>query len=163
MANQIVTLKDDNNNPTFPIAGGMAEDSITTQMLKDGSVTSDKIDSATITVGSERVVGYLDSTSQPIYEQKFSGNISVTSPSVSSDVNLISGVSRLLDAYGYVQRNNIQFPLPYINTTVFSNTPVTFDEFCRIYRDASGNVTLNLLSLSTRAYDYVVVLRYTKP
>lgn len=48
MANQIVTLKDDNNNPTFPIAGGMAEDSITTQMLKDGSVTSDKIDSATI-------------------------------------------------------------------------------------------------------------------
>lgn len=49
MANQIVTLKDDNNNPTFPIAGGMAEDSITTQMLKDGSVTSDKIDSATLT------------------------------------------------------------------------------------------------------------------
>lgn len=48
MANQIVTLKDDNNNPTFPIAGGMAEDSITTQMLKDGSVTSDKIDWATI-------------------------------------------------------------------------------------------------------------------
>lgn len=48
MANRIVTLKDDNNNPTFPIAGGMAEDSITTQMLKDGSVTSDKIDSANI-------------------------------------------------------------------------------------------------------------------
>ena len=48
MANQIVTLKDDNNNPTFPIAGGMAENSITTQMLKDGSVTSDKIDWTTL-------------------------------------------------------------------------------------------------------------------
>lgn len=135
---------------------------VTTPKIADGAVTSDKIDWTTIKVGSERVVGYLDSTSQPIYEQTFSGSISVTSPNVSSGVNLISGVSRLLDAYGYVQRNNIQFPLPYVNTTAFTSTPVTFDEFCRIYRDASGVVILNLLSLSTRAYDYVIVLRYTK-
>lgn len=163
MANKIVQLINEDNDNVYPLAGGMAADSITTQMLQDNSVTSDKIDSAIMTVGSERVVGYLDSTNQPIYEQKFSGNISATSPDVSSVVNLISGVDRLLDAYGYVQRNNIQFPLPYVNTTAFTTTPVTFDEFCRIYRDASGNVTLNLLSLSTRAYDYVVVLRYTKP
>lgn len=55
MANQIVTLKDDNNNPTFPIAGGMAEDSITTQMLKDGSVTSEKIDFATFDISAGTV------------------------------------------------------------------------------------------------------------
>lgn len=48
MVNKIGTLKDDNNNPYFPIAGGMAEDSITTQMLKDDSVTSDKIDWTTL-------------------------------------------------------------------------------------------------------------------
>lgn len=48
MANNIVQLKDYNGNDVFPIAGGMDADSITTQMLKNSSVTSDKIDSATI-------------------------------------------------------------------------------------------------------------------
>lgn len=130
--------------------------------LVDDSVTSDKIDSATMTVGSERVVGYLDSTNQPIYEQKFSGSISITSPNVSTGVNLISGISDLLSVYGYMERNSTQFPLPYVNTTAFTSTPVTFDEFGRIYRDGSGTVILNLLSLSTRSYTYTVVLRYTK-
>lgn len=115
-----------------------------------------------MTVGSERVVGYLGSTSQPIYEQKFSGSISVTSPNVSTGVNLISGISDLLSVYGYVERNSVQFPLPYVNTTAFTSTPVTFDEFCRVYRDGSGTVVLNALSLSTRSYTYTVVLRYTK-
>ena len=65
MANQIVTLKDDNNNPTFPIAGGMAEDSITTQMLKDGSITSDKIDWTTSSIPIS--IGPKSTTAQVIY------------------------------------------------------------------------------------------------
>lgn len=47
MANKIVQLTQGNDN-IFPIAGGMAEDSITTAMLQDGSVTSDKVDFTTI-------------------------------------------------------------------------------------------------------------------
>lgn len=42
MANNIVQLTDDTNNNIFPIAGGMASDSITTAMLQDGAVTEDK-------------------------------------------------------------------------------------------------------------------------
>ncbi len=42
MANEVVQLTDDTNNNIFPIAGGMASDSITTAMLQDGSVTSAK-------------------------------------------------------------------------------------------------------------------------
>lgn len=52
MSNKIVQLKDKTfTDNIYPIAGGMAADSITTQMLKDNSVTSDKIDSATLLKG----------------------------------------------------------------------------------------------------------------
>lgn len=44
MANNIVQLQDRSGNNIFPLAGGMVSDSITTQMLQDGAVTSGKID-----------------------------------------------------------------------------------------------------------------------
>lgn len=43
MANQIVQLTDKDENNIFPIAGGMASDSITTAMLQDGVVTTAKL------------------------------------------------------------------------------------------------------------------------
>ena len=48
MANKIVQLINEDNDNVYPLAGGMAADSIDTQMLKDGSVTSDKIDYTTL-------------------------------------------------------------------------------------------------------------------
>jgi hypothetical protein len=48
MANNIVQLTDDQNNNIFPVAGGMAGDSITTAMLQDGVVTAAKINSTTV-------------------------------------------------------------------------------------------------------------------
>lgn len=44
----VTTLQNRNGDNVFPIAGGMASDSINTQMLKDGAVTSDKIDETTV-------------------------------------------------------------------------------------------------------------------
>ena len=43
MANNIVQLTDDTNNNIFPIAGGMASDSIITAMLQDEAVTAGKL------------------------------------------------------------------------------------------------------------------------
>ena len=43
MANQIVQLTDDSNNNIFPIAGGMASNSVTTNMLQDGAVNVAKL------------------------------------------------------------------------------------------------------------------------
>lgn len=48
MANKITQLVNESGDNLYPLAGGMAADSINTQMLKDGAVTSDKIDWATI-------------------------------------------------------------------------------------------------------------------
>ena len=43
MSNNIVQLVDKDSNNIFPIAGSMAGDSVATQMIKDGAVTSNKI------------------------------------------------------------------------------------------------------------------------
>lgn len=48
MANKITQLVNESGDNLYPLAGGMAADSINTQMLKDGSVTSGKIDWTTI-------------------------------------------------------------------------------------------------------------------
>jgi hypothetical protein len=47
MANKITQLVNESGDNLYPLAGGMAADSIGTEMLKDGSVTSDKIDYTT--------------------------------------------------------------------------------------------------------------------
>ena len=48
MANKITQLVNESGDNLYPLAGGMAADSISTEMLKDGAVTSDKIDWTTI-------------------------------------------------------------------------------------------------------------------
>jgi hypothetical protein len=49
MADKIVQLIDKDNNNIYPVAGSMADDSIMTAMLKDGSVTPAKVASNAIT------------------------------------------------------------------------------------------------------------------
>lgn len=44
MANKTVQLTNEDGDNLYPLAGGMAADSITTAMVQDGAVTSDKID-----------------------------------------------------------------------------------------------------------------------
>ena len=48
MANKVVQLINEDNDNLYPLSGGVLSDSITTDMLKDDSVTSDKIDWTTI-------------------------------------------------------------------------------------------------------------------
>lgn len=53
MSNQVVQLTDANNNNLFPLAGGMAANSITTNMVQDDAITDGKIDwSSTVQEGT---------------------------------------------------------------------------------------------------------------
>ena len=53
MSNRIIQLTDKSTNDNlYPLAGGMASDSITTAMLQDNSVTSEKIDFTTFELQS---------------------------------------------------------------------------------------------------------------
>ena len=56
MANKITQLVNKNGDNLYPLAGGIMSDSVTTDMIQDGAVTSDKIDSATIIVPDMSVV-----------------------------------------------------------------------------------------------------------
>ena len=49
MADKIVQLVDDQNNNIYPISRGVAADSVDTNAIQDGAVTSDKIDWSTLT------------------------------------------------------------------------------------------------------------------
>lgn len=48
MADKIVILEDENGNNIYPITRGLAADSVDTNAIQDGAVTSSKIDSATL-------------------------------------------------------------------------------------------------------------------
>lgn len=64
MANKIVQLQDKTNTDNiFPIAGGMAADSITTAMIQDGAVTGDKIGTGVATVAKSG--SYTDLSNKP--------------------------------------------------------------------------------------------------
>lgn len=47
MADKIVILEDENGNNIYPISRGLATNSVDTNAIQDGAVTSDKIDWAT--------------------------------------------------------------------------------------------------------------------
>jgi hypothetical protein len=48
MANIVTQLQNKDGDNLYPLAGGMAADSVTTQMIQDGAVTSDKVDWTTL-------------------------------------------------------------------------------------------------------------------
>lgn len=47
MANKIVQLQNKDGDNIFPVSAGLASDSVTTDMIQDGAVTSDKVDFTT--------------------------------------------------------------------------------------------------------------------
>jgi len=48
MANKIVQLQNKDGDNIFPVSAGLASDSVTTDMIQDGAVTSEKIDFTTL-------------------------------------------------------------------------------------------------------------------
>lgn len=151
---------------TTTITSGMVTNgagaAIGSNQIDNGAVTSQKVDWSSITYGAERIIGYLSSSNKPIYEREFSGSLSVPSGSYSNATTLINGVDKLLFSYGYMERNSTQFPLSYINTPVFSSSPVGLNEFARIYRASNNSVALQANSTTARDYTYDVFLWYTK-
>ena len=47
MANQVVTIIDNNGNDIYPVAGALMQGAVTTSTINDGAVTANKIDFST--------------------------------------------------------------------------------------------------------------------
>lgn len=107
MTNKITQLVNESGDNLYPLAGGMAADSIGTEMLKDGSVTSDKIDWMTRTYSTtEKAVG-TDTDGKTIYERTWvASNVSFAA-ATSNSFNLIASTeptvpTEIVDAFGHV-------------------------------------------------------------
>ena len=108
MADKIVILEDENGNNIYPITRGLAADSVDTNAIQDGAVTSSKIDSATYTT-TEKVVGtWIDG--KPVYRRVFiydtpvttAGNIVIGTVGNVDKLLRLDGVLRFSDGIRYM-------------------------------------------------------------
>ena len=147
MANKITQLVNESGDNLYPLAGGMAADSIDTEMLKDGSVTSDKIDWATINA-SEISMSYSDINSAATFTNTTGltyGSTNIARNGDSTALRIYGKVRCVPSATGNTQ---IRFIVP--ETTLKITTRKTYG-YVGIHTSASGTgnpaeqtVTLNL-------------------
>lgn len=85
MADKIVILEDENGNNIYPITRGLAANSVDTNAIQDGAVTSSKIDSATYKT-EEQVVGtWIDG--KPLYRKVYIKSVSSGTETWIDDLN----------------------------------------------------------------------------
>lgn len=116
MADRIVQLTDEDDNNIFPAAGTMPTGAITTNMLQNNSVTSDKIDFATFgrTVfgAGGTTLTYPQLTIQSpnngifMVLWGFQDNWGYGGQAVGLDMNTPTGLTQIFHQHPYVARND---------------------------------------------------------
>ena len=148
MADKIVQLIDDQNNNIYPISRGLATNSVDTNAIQDGAVTSDKIDSATYST-SEQVVGTWIN-GKPLYRTivsfgKLGDNAPKNAPIGVRDIDTIVKIE------GYATPGIWEFvSIPYATST--KTVGVTADR-TTLYASVVGNFS---------SYDAYFTVYYTK-
>lgn len=151
MATRYVTLKDSNGDTIYPqsVIAQVANGEITTGLLADGAVTSDKIDWTTIDYSTPIQIGTWVN-GKPLYRKV----IDVAPLPNASSKNVATGVSAShivnLSGFAYQPSNNRTFMLPFL-----SDSPTTFITLLA----QNTSVTINSYSADrsgfTTAYVYV--------
>ena len=158
MADKIVILEDANGNNIYPISRGLATNSVDTNAIQNGAVTSAKIDWTTIDYGeSEVAVGKLGA--KTVYRGYFTGTITPGMPT-GGYKDLKSGVDDLIGYSGYIDTSGgNQFTLPWTN---MDSSTGTVTEIFRAYRRNDGSVRLQAFASDNTSRNYKVWLYYTK-
>lgn len=164
MTNKIVQLEDKAGNNLFPIAGGMAADSITTTMLQDGAVTPDKASFTTLST-SEKVVGN-DSNGNTIYEKVFSGTYNAVDGRVS--IALTNGGwndYRIIYTGGYIELTagaaDSKYPTPLGQSYWSSSKTLSAASYITV--NTTGALILQAIGSATASScKYYVIIKYTK-
>jgi len=158
MADKIVQLIDDQNDNIYPISRGLAANSVDTNAIQDGAVTSDKIDSATYTT-TEKVVGtWIDG--KPIYRKTWSGTVNLAAETV-SDIDLATPVETIVNSRGMFGYYYNSGSFQYANFGAALNEGAVYS--------ATMRKIPNYLVLRFRTQyivdnaPYVVSIDYTKP
>ena len=158
MANKITQLVNKAGDNLYPLAGGIMSDSVTTDMIQDGAVTSSKIDWTTLGVSTtEQVIGQYDN--KTLYRKAI---VVPANSNTSVSVNTGITIDKLLSvsANMHISTSNDD---NWVGTFYGSSTDF-FRYFLRKYttgpthyleiRIGSGN--------ATNSPDYIVIVEYTK-
>lgn len=158
MADKIVILEDKDGNNIYPITRGLAANSVDTNAIQDGAVTSDKIDWTTLGVSTtEQVIGQYGN--EPLYRKAI-----VVPSNSNTSVSVDTGVA--IDKLLNVSANM------HIFTGNDDNWVGTFygsaTDFFRYFLRKFTSGTTHALEIrigsgnATNSPDYIVVLEYTK-
>lgn len=168
MANQVVTIIDNEGNNIYPVAGALMEGAVTTSTINDGAVTAAKIDFSSLPGNystTETATGYTWIDGKPIYRKCYTGDITITANTrVNVTLEESSSIENLINVGGYMGyysgdpkgRNSI--PSSECNTSgVMTNYIV-------VYLQAETNdLTLTRFSSADRgSQPYAVWVEYTK-
>ena len=153
MADKIVILEDENGNNIYPITRGLAADSVDTNAIQDGAVTSSKIDSATYTTTEKRVGTWING--KPLYRK-------VVDTLTGTGGNNTFNLATMLDA-------NIDRCF-HLDAVIWSSTSTglippyhtSTQDYFRAFVGGSNVLTLSLGSAYTSTVQFRCVFYYTK-
>ena len=120
MVNKVVQLQNKDGDNLYPLSGGTASDSITTDMLQDGSVTSDKIDFTEFVFapGVRHQVG-MTGNGKKIYRTLVAAIVAsdATTGSVAISTDVIPENATIINITGSVTLGNDVASIPYYSSS----------------------------------------------
>ena len=113
MPDRIVQLTDHQDINIYPLAGGVAANSITTNMVQNGAITSNKVDFMAYSTTNEIACGtWIDG--RTIYKKTINFG-ALPNAATKTVPHGISGLNRVIQFEGYAYRSGdgTIFPIPY--------------------------------------------------
>lgn len=163
MADKIVQLIDKDGNNVYPVAGSLAQNSVTTSSINDGAVTANKLALSYSTTEQNTGATWIDG--KPIYRKCYTGTINITANTrVNVDLEPNSDIENIINVGGYMGYSS---GTPKGRNTVpsaESNTSGVMTNYSMVYLVADSN-TLRLTRFSNAdrgAQTYAVWVEYTK-
>lgn len=151
MSNKIIQLTDKSTNDNlYPLAGGMASDSITTAMLQNDAVTAAKASFTTYSI-TEQVVGTW-TDGRPIYRQAFNGTNISTGTTVRYVELIASDIDLIINYGGSMHSSSVKMAIP--SGGFSDNSAIRLVEI-------NGALRLQA-DLGTSWTEYTVWVEYTK-
>lgn len=154
MPNKIVQLIDNEDNNIYPVAGSLAQGSVTTSTINDGAVTAAKVDFRTMPGNystSEVDTGYTWVDGSTIYKKTVNFG-SLPNSTAKSVNNNISGMDYLVSFDGIITNGTSFLPLNMART----DSPLTLATYC-----SKTQISIETNSDRT-AFTAYVTLYYTK-
>jgi len=120
MANQVVTIIDNEGNNIYPVAGALMQESVTTSTINNGAVTADKIDFTTLGGNystTEQDTGFTWINGEHIYKKTIDlgGLPNATTKSIAHGITNLGRIIKQ-ESWAYSSTDSTFLFIPHTNT-----------------------------------------------